>query len=151
MLAVRRVQPRVQTQFRHVGTAIEDFEVKIFDENDREVPRGQWGEIVMRGPGVMKGYWNKPEETAQALRSGWLHSGDIGRMDAEATSIIVDRMKDMINMSGFKVWPAEVEHYLYQIPGRSRKSPSTASPPSTARPSRWRWCRAPARSLVPTM
>lgn len=104
-------------KFGSVGTAIEDFEVKIFDEHDREVPRGTWGEIVMRGPGVMKEYWGKPEETAQALRSGWLHSGDIGRMDDEGYVFIVDRVKDMINVSGFKVWPAEIEHYLYQIPG----------------------------------
>ncbi len=103
-------------KFGSVGTAIEDFEVKIFDENDREVPRGTWGEIVMRGPGVMKEYWNRPEDTAQALRGGWLHSGDIGKMDEEGYVFIVDRVKDMINVSGFKVWPAEVEHYLYQIP-----------------------------------
>lgn len=103
-------------KFGSVGTAIEDFEVKIFDENDRELPRGQWGEIVMRGPGVMKEYWGKPEDTAQALRGGWLHSGDIGKMDEEGYVFIVDRVKDMINVSGFKVWPAEVEHYLYQIP-----------------------------------
>ena len=103
-------------KFGSVGTAIEDFEVKIFDDNDKEVPRGTWGEIVMRGPGVMKDYWGKPEETAQALRGGWLHSGDIGRMDEEGYVFIVDRVKDMINCSGFKVWPAEVEHYLYQIP-----------------------------------
>jgi long-chain acyl-CoA synthetase len=103
-------------KFGSVGTAIEGFEVKIFDENDRELPRGEWGEIVMRGPGVMKEYWGKPEDTAQALRGGWLHSGDIGKMDEEGYIFIVDRVKDMINVSGFKVWPAEVEHYLYQIP-----------------------------------
>jgi len=103
-------------KFGSVGTAIENFEVKIFDEHDRELPRGQWGEIVMRGPGVMKEYWGKPAETAQALRSGWLHSGDIGSMDEEGYVFIVDRVKDMINVSGFKVWPAEVENYLYQIP-----------------------------------
>jgi long-chain acyl-CoA synthetase len=91
--------------------------VKIFDENDKEVAPGTWGEIVMRGPGVMKGYWGRPEDTARALRGGWLHSGDIGRMDEEGYVFIVDRVKDMINVSGFKVWPAEIEHYLYQIPG----------------------------------
>ncbi len=103
-------------KFGSVGTAIEGFEVKIFDENDKEVAYGTWGEIVMRGPGVMKEYWGKPEDTAQALRSGWLHSGDIGKMDEEGYVFIVDRVKDMINVSGFKVWPAEIEHYLYQIP-----------------------------------
>jgi long-chain acyl-CoA synthetase len=104
-------------RFGSVGTAIEGFELRIFDEQDREVPRGEWGEIVIRGPGVMKGYWNRPQETEAALRSGWLHSGDIGRMDEEGYVFIVDRVKDMINVSGFKVWPAEVEHYLYRIPG----------------------------------
>ncbi len=103
-------------KFGSVGTAIDDFEVKIFDENDQEVARGEWGEIVIRGPGVMKGYWGRPEDTAQALRTGWLHSGDIGRMDDEGYIFIVDRVKDMINVSGFKVWPAEVEQVLYRHP-----------------------------------
>jgi long-chain acyl-CoA synthetase len=104
-------------RFGSVGTAIEGFDVRIFDENDKEVPRGEWGEIVIRGPGVMKGYWGNPRETAVALRNGWLHSGDIGRQDEDGYVFIVDRVKDMINVSGFKVWPAEIEHYLYQIPG----------------------------------
>ncbi|MGC2520156.1 MAG: long-chain fatty acid--CoA ligase [Burkholderiales bacterium] len=103
-------------KFGSVGTAIEDFEVKIFDANDKEVARGQWGEIVIRGPGVMKGYWNKPTDTEVALRGGWLHSGDIGRMDEEGYVYIVDRVKDMVNVSGFKVWPAEVENVLYRHP-----------------------------------
>ncbi len=63
----------------------------------------------------MKGYWNRPEESRQALRNGWLHSGDMGRMDDEGYVFIVERVKDMINVSGFKVWPAEVEQYLYKI------------------------------------
>ncbi len=104
-------------RFGSVGTAVEGFEVRIFDEQDREVKRGEWGEIVIRGPGVMQGYWNKPQDTATALRGGWFHSGDIGRQDEDGYVFIVDRVKDMINVSGFKVWPAEVEHYLYQIPG----------------------------------
>jgi len=103
-------------RFGSVGTAVDDFEVKIFDENDREAPRGQWGEIVIRGPGVMKGYWGKPKDTEWALRGGWLHSGDIGRMDEDGYVYIVDRVKDMINVSGFKVWPAEVENALYRHP-----------------------------------
>ncbi len=104
-------------RFGSVGRAVEGFELAIFDEQDREVARGEWGEIVIRGPGVMKGYWGRPEDSAKALRGGWLHSGDIGRMDAEGYVYIVDRVKDMINVSGFKVWPAEVEQYLYKIPG----------------------------------
>ena len=104
-------------RFGSVGRAVEGFELAIFDEDDREVPRGEWGEIVIRGPGVMKGYWGRPEDSARALRGGWLHSGDIGRMDDDGYVYIVDRVKDMINVSGFKVWPAEVEQYLYKIPG----------------------------------
>jgi long-chain acyl-CoA synthetase len=104
-------------RFGSVGTAIEGFEIRIVDAEDREVPRGEWGEIVMRGPGVMLGYWNRPADTAEALRGGWLHSGDIGRMDEDGYVYIVDRVKDMINVAGFKVWPAEVENYLYRIPG----------------------------------
>lgn len=102
-------------RFGSVGTAVEKFKLAIFDEHDREVPRGTWGEIVIRGPGVMKGYWGKPEDTARALRGGWLHSGDIGTMDEQGYVFIVDRVKDMINVSGFKVWPAEVENALYQL------------------------------------
>ncbi len=106
----------VEHRFGSVGRAIEGFELAIFDEHDREVERGEWGEIVARGPGVMKGYWNRPQDTAHALRGGWLHSGDIGRMDGDRYVYIVDRVKDMINVSGFKVWPAEVEQYLYRMP-----------------------------------
>ena len=106
--------------FRHkfgsVGAPIENFEIKIFDENDGEVPLGEWGEICIKGPGVMSGYWNRPEETSAALRNGWLHSGDIGTMDDEGFVFIVDRVKDMVNVAGFKVWPAEVEQYLYRHP-----------------------------------
>lgn len=101
-------------KFGSVGTAVENFQVKIFDEEDAEVPRGKWGEIAIRGPGVMKGYWGKPADTERALRGGWLHSGDIGRMDDAGYVYIVDRVKDMVNVSGFKVWPVEVENVLYR-------------------------------------
>ena len=104
--------------FRHkigsVGTAVENTEIKILDENDQEVPLGEWGEICIEGPGVMQGYWGRTDDTARAIRNGWLHSGDIGTMDDEGYVFIVDRVKDMINVSGFKVWPAEVEHVLYR-------------------------------------
>ena len=103
-------------KYGSVGTPVENVEIKILDENDNEVPRGEWGEICIKGPGVMKGYWNRPEETAEALRNGWLHSGDTGTMDEEGYIFIVDRVKDMINAAGFKVWPAEVEEYLYRHP-----------------------------------
>lgn len=106
----------VEHRFGSVGRAVAGFQVAIHDEQGAELPRGEWGEIVIRGPGVMAGYWNRPKETADALRGGWLHSGDIGRMDEDGYVYIVDRVKDMINVSGFKVWPAEVEQYLYRMP-----------------------------------
>ncbi len=99
-----------------VGTPIENVELKVVDLDGQEVPPGELGEIVIRGPNVMLGYFGKPEETAQALRGGWLHTGDIGRMDDEGYLAIVDRVKDMINVAGFKVWPREVEDVLFQHP-----------------------------------
>jgi long-chain acyl-CoA synthetase len=104
-------------RFGSVGRAVEGFTLKIFDELDRELPPGETGEIVIRGDGVMKGYWKRPDESEKTLRGGWLHSGDMGRMDEDGYVYIVDRVKDMINISGFKVWPAEVEKYLYKMPG----------------------------------
>ncbi len=99
-----------------VGTPIENVDMKIFDEDDQEVPVGQLGEIVIRGPNVMKGYFGKEKDTAAALRNGWLHSGDIGFMDDEGYFHIADRVKDMINAAGFKIYPVEVENVLYQHP-----------------------------------
>ena len=99
-----------------VGTAIANVELKIVDPLDDEVACGTWGEICIKGPNVMLGYWNRPEETAEALRGGWFHSGDIGYMDQDGFVFIVDRTKDMINAAGFKVWPREVEEVLYQHP-----------------------------------
>ncbi len=104
-------------KFGSVGTAIENVEMKIVSiEDGQDVEPGTSGEIVIRGPNVMLGYWNRPEETAQALQNGWFHSGDIGVMDEEGYFFVVDRLKDMINVSGFKVYPAEVENVLYRHP-----------------------------------
>lgn len=103
-------------KFGSVGTAVENFQIKILAEEGNEVPLGKWGEICVKGPGVMSGYWNRPEESEQALRGGWLHSGDTGYMDEEGYVFIVDRVKDMINVAGFKIWPAEIEQFLYTHP-----------------------------------
>ncbi len=100
-----------------VGTPIDMVEVKVVDPDDHEVPPGTWGEICIRGPNVMLGYWNRPEETAEALRGGWFHSGDIGYLDSDGYLFLVDRVKDMINSAGFKIWPREVEEVIYQYPG----------------------------------
>jgi long-chain acyl-CoA synthetase len=99
-----------------VGTPIENVEMKIVDGEGREVPDGQPGEIAIKGPNVMKGYFGNPAATAEAIRDGWLHSGDIGYRDADGYFFIVDRVKDMINVSGFKVFPREVEEVLFRHP-----------------------------------
>ena len=99
-----------------VGTPIENVEMKIADEAGREVAAGVLGEILIKGPNVMKGYFGNPAATAEAIREGWLHSGDIGYRDADGYYFIVDRVKDMINVSGFKVFPREVEEVLFRHP-----------------------------------
>jgi long-chain acyl-CoA synthetase len=99
-----------------VGLAIPNTEFKIVDIDDytKIIPQGGEGEIMIKGPQVMKGYWNKPEETAGQLKGEWLLTGDIGRMDEEGYLYIVDRKKDMINVSGFKVYPRELEDVLFE-------------------------------------
>jgi long-chain acyl-CoA synthetase len=99
-----------------IGVPIPGTDVKIVDTGtgEREMPFGEPGELAVKGPQVMKGYWQMPEETAKTLRDDWLYTGDIARMDEEGYLYIVDRKKDMINASGFKVYPREVEEVLYQ-------------------------------------
>ncbi len=92
-------------------------DVKVVDGDDHDVPDGVRGEIVVRGPNVMKGYWNRPDATADVLVNGWFHTGDIGIRDADGYFFIVDRKKDMIISGGENVYPAEVEDVLYQLPG----------------------------------
>ena len=100
-----------------VGTPIENVEMAIVDADHHEVADGQLGEIVIKGPNVMKGYFGNPAATADAVRDGWFHSGDIGYRDADGYFFLVDRVKDMINVSGFKVFPREVEEVLFRHPG----------------------------------
>ncbi|TDX58999.1 long-chain-fatty-acid--CoA ligase [Orenia marismortui] len=99
-----------------VGIAIPGVKVRIVDENDKEVSRGDIGEIAIYGDNVMKGYFKKNEATSKALQNGWLHTGDMGKMDAEDYIYIVDRKKDMINVGGLNVYPREIEEYLYTNP-----------------------------------
>jgi len=90
---------------------------KIVDlETGADLPPGEIGEVVIRGPNIVPGYWQRPDETSHAIRNGWLYTGDVGKMEPEGWFYIVDRKKDLINVSGFKVWPREVEDVLYQHP-----------------------------------
>ena len=96
-----------------VGTPIRGVEFALHDENGNEVADGEIGEIVIRGENVMKGYWNRPEETAEVVRGGWFHTGDLATRDADGFYFIVDRVKDLIIRNGFNVYPREVEEVLY--------------------------------------
>ena len=97
-----------------VGTPIENVEMKIADAAGEEVADGELGEILIKGPNVMKGYFGNPAATAEAIHDGWLRSGDIGYRDGDGYYFLVDRVKDMINVSGFKVFPREVEEVLFR-------------------------------------
>jgi len=103
-------------RMRSVGRPIFTTEVRIVDAEGNEVPRGTVGEIAVRGPGVMLGYWNKPEQTADAIRKGWMHTGDGGYMDEDGFVFLCDRIKDMIISGGENVYSAEVEAALASHP-----------------------------------
>jgi long-chain acyl-CoA synthetase len=100
-----------------VGLPVQSTVVEIVcPQRRRALPGGQLGELWTKGPQVARGYWNKPEANAESFSDGFLHTGDIGKMDADGWFYVVDRAKDMINASGFKVWPREVEEYLLKHP-----------------------------------
>ncbi|MFZ0380375.1 MAG: AMP-binding protein [Solirubrobacteraceae bacterium] len=99
-----------------VGLPIPGAEVRILDFDDRPVPTGEPGEVCVRSPAVMQGYWRAPEATAEAIRDGWLHTGDIGYLDDEGYLFIVDRKKDLIIRGGFNVYPRDVEDALLEHP-----------------------------------
>jgi long-chain acyl-CoA synthetase len=99
-----------------VGQPIPCVEVAILDDDDRAVPTGEVGEVCVRGPNVMLGYYRLPEETARTIRAGWLHTGDMGRLDADGFLYIVERKKDLIIRGGFNIYPREVEDVLYAHP-----------------------------------
>ena len=96
-----------------VGYPAFHVDVRIIDDNGQDMPATEIGEILCRGPNMMKGYWNKPEATAEALRGGWYHSGDLGYLDDEGYLYVVDRKKDMIISGGENVYPAELEQAIY--------------------------------------
>jgi long-chain acyl-CoA synthetase len=100
-----------------IGTPVEGVEIKLVDRDRRDSPAGEAGEIAIRGHNVMKGYWNRPEATAEAIdRDGWFYSGDIARVDDDGRYFIVDRKKDLIIRGGYNVYPREIEEILYEHP-----------------------------------
>lgn len=99
-----------------VGPALPGVEIKIVDDNGNELPHGQMGELIARGDNIMVGYWNQPQATSETLRDGWLYTGDLATEDDDGYFTIVDRKKDMIVVSGYNVYPREVEETLYHHP-----------------------------------
>ncbi len=101
-----------------VGVPLPDVEVRIADTDNGggDLSPGQVGEILIRAPQMMAGYWQRPAETADAIRDGWLHTGDLGYMDQDGYLFIIERKKDVIKASGFQVWPREVEEVIAAYP-----------------------------------
>lgn len=111
------LNPFHRAKMTSIGVPIPGTDVRIVDDQGNDLPPGQAGELLVRGPQVMAGYWQRPEETARTIQDGWLRTGDIAVMDEEGYLQIVDRKKDMILVSGFNVYPNEVEAVLAQHPG----------------------------------
>ena len=101
---------------RSCGRAVAGTEIKIVDDAGQEVPRGEIGEIVARGPQIMQGYWNNDDATAKTVVDGWLHTGDAGLMDERGYLFIKDRVKDMIISGGENIYPVEIENHLMAHP-----------------------------------
>ncbi|KAB7628299.1 AMP-binding protein [Alkalilimnicola sp. S0819] len=109
--------PMAENRLGTVGIPLPGTQVRVVGPDGTVLPGGEMGELLVKGPQVFRGYWNKPEETAQALRDGWFHTGDIAFVDERGYITIVDRLKDMIDVSGFNVYPNEVEEVIESLPG----------------------------------
>jgi fatty-acyl-CoA synthase len=99
-----------------IGKAVFHLDVRIVDDQMRELAAGEVGELVIRGPNLLQSYWNRPEATAEAFSDAWFHTGDLARMDADGCLYIVERKKDMYISGGENVYPAEVENAIYELP-----------------------------------
>ncbi len=108
--------PFGKTRLNSIGVPLPSTDLKCVDEDGKDVPQGEAGELIAKGPQIMKGYWNKPEETAKTIQNGWLLTGDIGVMDEDGYFRVVDRKKDMILVSGFNVYPNEIEDIIAAHP-----------------------------------
>ena len=107
---------RRQAQGRNGGTPLPGQTIRLVDSAGKPVPDGEAGEVVIKGPNVMRGYLNRPEETAKTLVDGWLHTGDVGRFDEDGYLVLVDRAKDMIIRGGENIYPREIEAVVHQLP-----------------------------------
>jgi long-chain acyl-CoA synthetase len=112
-----RDHPRWRDRLKSVGFPRTDVEVRVVDDGDNDLPVGEIGEVVVRGDVVMTGYWNQPAATAETLRGGWLHTGDMGSFDDDGYLTLRDRSKDLIISGGMNVYPREVEEALLRHPG----------------------------------
>jgi long-chain acyl-CoA synthetase len=99
-----------------IGTPIEGVEMRVVDDEGNDVAQGEVGEIVIRGHNVMKGYWQRDDATAESIKDGWFHTGDMAQVDSDGYFFIVDRKKDMIIRGGYNVYPREIEEVLYEHP-----------------------------------
>jgi long-chain acyl-CoA synthetase len=114
---LRHEEQRIESDVaRSCGQAVAGVDVRVFGPDGHAMPPGEVGEVVVRGPNVMQGYWNKPEQTAEVLRNGWYYTGDLGYMNDQGYLFLVDRAKDMIISGGENVYSTEVEEVLYQHP-----------------------------------
>ncbi len=109
-------QPGMERKVGSIGTPVDGVEMKIVGEDGEELPQGEAGEIAIKGPNVMKGYWNRPDATAEVMRGDWFLSGDVGKKDEDGYYFIVDRIKDLIIRGGYNVYPREIEEVLYEHP-----------------------------------
>ncbi len=109
-------QPRYLERLGSAGQPYANVEVRVVDANDNPVPQGEAGEIITRSDSVMSGYWNNPEASAETLRNGWLHTGDVGRFDADGYLTLMDRSKDLVISGGTNIYPREVEEVLLEHP-----------------------------------
>ncbi|RIK86572.1 MAG: fatty-acid--CoA ligase [Hyphomicrobiales bacterium] len=116
-MVITCLKPDEHDRVGSCGRPFTIVEVAVLDEDDNEVPAGETGEICCRGPQTMAYYWNRPEATEAAFRNGWLHTGDVGRMDGEGFFYILDRKNDMLISGGYNVYPREVEDVLLSFPG----------------------------------
>ena len=111
------LNPPEKTKYFSIGKALSGLEVKVVNAAGESLPPGIVGELIVKGPSVMQGYYNLPFETSQALKDGWLHTGDLAYQDTEGYFFIVDRLKDMIITNGENIYPREIEELLYAYPG----------------------------------